>query len=354
MTDTDPVRWGVLGMADIALHAVMPAIQAVPGAQLHAVATRRATGAPTFDAGLAPRQVYAAADAYDQLLADPSVEAVYIPVPNHLHRHWAIRAARAGKHVLCEKPLGVSPQEVAEMRDVADDCGVLLMEAFMYRYNPQHRRVRELISAGSLGTVRLFQASFTVALDAPDDNIRMKSEPGAGALFDVGVYAINAARWMFDSMPTAAHATAVRYGDGDADEITGITLTFPGDRLAVIDCALTLAYRNYYDVIGGLGSVHVERPFASPPFQPAQERLGTRITSRAGDSTRTEWIPDVDQYQLEIEAFDRAVRGDTSALYSTQQSAADAAVLAACVASIRSGKSEAVDAPAAYPREQKA
>ena len=339
----DPVRWGVLGMADIARRAVIPAIDAVSDAHLHAVATRRA--APEGEFGGAAARVYSGPGAYEALLADPAVEAVYVPVPNHLHSYWVARAAEAGKHVLCEKPLGVSPSDVSNMCKIAERCGVLLMEAFMYRYNPQHRRVRELVRSGKLGTVRLFQGSFTVALDRPDDNIRMVSEPGAGALFDVGIYPINTARWMFDALPTNAYANALRRDGSSADEISTIVLSFPGERLAVIDCALTLGYRNHYDIIGTNGSIYVDRPYASPPFQPGRDGLVTRITTSSGDAAGAERIADVDQYRLEIEAFDKGVRGDNSDLYPTTESAADAAVLAACLASMRSGKPEAVALP---------
>lgn len=335
----EPVRWGVLGLADIARRAVIPAIEAVPRARLHAIATRGSTAVGGVNDGAA--KTYAGEGAYEALLADPDVEAVYIPVPNHLHGHWATRALEAGKHVLCEKPLGVSPQDVAHLREVSERCSVLLMEAFMYRYNPQHRRLHELINSGALGEIQLVQASFTVSLEKPDENVRMLNEPGAGALFDVGVYAINTARWFFGEIPTSVYANASRRAASGADQVTSVVLNFSGGRAAVIDCALTLPYRNHYEVVGTRGAARVERPYASPPFQPAHDELVTTMTAVDGSVT-TETCPDTDQYQLEVDAFSRAVRGDKSDLYPTTESAADAAVLAACLASMRSGRAEPV------------
>jgi predicted dehydrogenase len=335
---TDDVRWGVLGLADIALRAVIPAIQACAGAKLHAVATRgeAPSGSIVDDA-----VCYAGPDSYARLLADPNVDAVYIPVPNHLHSTWAIQACEAGKHVLCEKPLGVTPDDVAAMTDASERCSVLLMEAFMYRYNPQLVSLKELIGSGGLGDPRLLQASFTVALKDPETNVRMQDTPGAGALFDVGVYAINTARWMFGAQPSHAYARAQCRSGTRADEVATVVLEFPGDRLAVIDCALSLPYRNHFEIVGTRGSAFVDRPYASPPFQPARDELVTVITDAAGNATTTRF-PEADQYRLEIDAFCRAVRGDQSSLYPTTESKADAAVLAACLRSMQTGRSEAV------------
>ncbi len=336
----EPVRWGVLGLADIAVRAVIPAIEAVPRATLRAVATRRSA---VKTAGHDEATLYSGDGAYESLLADPDVEAVYIPVPNHLHSEWAIRAMEAGKHVLCEKPLGVSPKEVARMRETSERCSALLMEAFMYRYSPQHRRVRELISSDKFGEVQLIQASFTVSLDRPEENVRMLNAPGAGALFDVGVYAINTARWFFGESPTSVYAAVSRSAPTGADQVSAIVLHFSGGRAAVIDCALTLPYRNHYEVVGTLGTAHVERPYASPPFQPARDELAIVMTNSRGEVS-TERFADADQYQLEVEAFSKAVRGDTSDLYPTTESAAESEVLAACLASIKSGKAQPVGA----------
>ena len=335
---TNDVRWGVLGLADIALRAVIPAIRASAGAKLHAVATR---GEAPNDSSFDDVACYAGPDSYARLLADPDIDAVYIPVPNHLHSTWAIQACEADKHVLCEKPLGVTPDDVAAMIDASERRSVLLMEAFMYRYNPQLIDLKERIGSGRLGDPRLLQASFTVALNDPETNVRMQSTPGAGALFDVGVYAINTARWMFGAHPTHAYARAQRRQGGTADEVATIILEFPGDRLAVVDCALSLPYRNHFEIVGTRGSALVDRPYASPPFQPARDELVTVITDAAGTVTANRF-PEADQYRLEVEAFCRAVRGERADLYPTSESRADAAVLAACLRSMQTGRSEAV------------
>jgi len=211
----------------------------------------------------------------------------------------------------------------------------------MYRYNPQLIALKERIGSGELGDPRLLQASFTVALSDPETNVRMQSTPGAGALFDVGVYAINTARWMFGSQPTHAYAKAKRRQGGTADEVATIVLEFPDDRLAVVDCALSLPYRNHFAVVGTGGSALVDRPYASPPFQPARDELVTVITDAAG-TAKADRFPEADQYRLEVAAFCRAVHGDRTGLYPTTESRADAAVLAACLRSMQTGRSEAV------------
>src|SRR3954447_13087611 len=184
------VRWGVLSTANIGRRAVLPAIQRSRNGELVAVASRDADKARAFAADLGIPRAYAS---YEQLLADPEIEAVYIPLPNSMHREWTIKAAQAGKHILCEKPLGLNAAECAEMDAAARQNGVLLMEAFMYRFHPQTERVIQLIRQGAIGHPRLIHAAFTFRLSNPA-NIRLQSDLGGGSLMDVGCYCVNVSR----------------------------------------------------------------------------------------------------------------------------------------------------------------
>lgn len=339
-----PIRFGVLGLANIAERAVLPAIEDASGAELAAVATRSRQKATRYSQALAGSQhprIYAGESAYEELLADPAIDAVYVPVPNHLHSVWTTRALDAGKHVLCEKPLAATPAEVDLMRRHASQTGLVLMEAFMYRFNPQHRRVAAMLRDGAIGTAKLFRGSFTVRLSDPAQDIRFLAQPGAGSLFDVGVYPINTARWLFGELPLTAFVESIP-GPANASDLTAIILGFTEDRLAVIDCALSLGYNNRYEVVGTSGSIRVERPYASPPFSATARDLQTTLISADGTASVASRQADVSQYVAEVEAFCKAATGEPSGWYPTREAAEDAAVLAACLASAKSGKPERV------------
>jgi len=207
------IRWGVLGVANIGVRTVIPAIQRAPNARLIAIASRTPARAEDAARRLGiPR----AHGSYEALLADPEVEAVYIPLPNSLHREWTIRCAEAGKHVLCEKPLALTAREAEEMAAACRQHGVALMEAFMYRFHPRTERVGRLAADGALGDVRMVRAAFTFAVREPDLNIRFRRDLGGGALYDVGCYTINVSRMVLGE-PELAFA-AGRVGDHGVDE----------------------------------------------------------------------------------------------------------------------------------------
>jgi D-xylose 1-dehydrogenase (NADP+, D-xylono-1,5-lactone-forming) len=327
------VRWGVIGWADIARRAFVPALSRSPRGHLVAVASQR--GEPErIQRDLPGVGVHGGKAAYEELLSREDIDAVYVAVPNHLHVPITEAAAAAGKHVLCEKPLAVSADEASRVAERCSDAGVVLMEAMMARFNPQHERVRELIGAGAIGRVRMFRGHFTVNLPDPANNIRFLRQPGSGALFDVGIYPISAARWIFDNEPVEVKAITFDMPGTDAAEVAGVLLRFPDDQVAIIDCGLTLQARNSYEVIGTDGMISVSRPFASPPFVPARPALELRIV--CGDDVEVEHFEDGDQYALQLDAFHGALAGDPHP-YPPAESVSTARIIDACLAASRDG-----------------
>ncbi|HEY0584087.1 MAG TPA: Gfo/Idh/MocA family oxidoreductase, partial [Chloroflexota bacterium] len=203
--DQKPLRWGILGAADIAIRRVIPAMHAARHTTPFALASRNAARAQDVAAQLGIPRAYGS---YEDLLADPDVDAIYIPLPNTLHAEWTIRSAEAGKHVLCEKPLAASVAECEAMLAACRQAGVQLMEGFMYRFHPQHARVRALVAAGLIGQPTLIRTSFCVRMQRPPQDIRFSPTLGGGSLLDVGVYALDAARWLATTAPQVGPPSA--------------------------------------------------------------------------------------------------------------------------------------------------
>jgi predicted dehydrogenase len=319
------VRWGVLSTSNIGRRAVLPAIQRSHNGELLAVASRDADKAQAFAGELGIARAYGS---YEQLLADPEIQAVYIPLPNSMHREWAIKAAAAGKHILCEKPLALNAAECAEMAAAAHANGVLLLEAFMYRFHPQTERVIELIRQGAIGEPRLIHAAFTFRL-TNSANIRLQADLGGGSLMDVGCYCVNVGRTLFGAEPIEVHAFA-SWSDGGVDEQMIGSLRFASGGYAQFDSALTLPRREMYQVIGTEGVI--EAPVA---FLPGQGDTIIRIRNAAGE--RNEIITGVDQYQLMVEHFAACVRGQASLRYSPAEAAANMRAIEALYRSARNG-----------------
>jgi predicted dehydrogenase len=235
---------------------------------------------------------------YDELLADPQIDAIYNPLPNSLHARWTLAAAAAGKPVLCEKPLAIGSAEAQQMIDGCRAHGVLLMEAFMYRFHPQHARVRELIAAGAIGEVRFVRGAFTFMLEPlRPANVRLQRDLAGGALMDVGCYTVNAARMLFGEEPQWASAQwDFRPEFGVEVSLAGI-LGFSDNRTAIFDCGFRAAGTGSYTVAGTAGQIDV--PAAFVPDR-AEETL-VRIVTREG--VREERVAGVDAYALEAEEF---------------------------------------------------
>ncbi len=326
----ETVAWGILGLANIARRAVIPAIQHAANARLVAIASRewaRAEEAARFHG------IPHAYGAYEALLDDRDVQAVYIPLPNALHHRWTLACAAAGKHVLCEKPLALAAVECEEMAAACRRHGVALMEAFMYRFHPRTERVASLIAEGTLGDLRVVRAAFTFTASDPRANIRFRPDLGGGALYDVGCYTVNVSRMALGE-PAQVFACG-EIGASGVDEQAAAVLRFGGGRAALIDCGLTLPRREEYEIVGTEGRVTV--PAAFLPGTADAEMHVVRGTDR-----QVVTVSGADQYQRMIEHFGDVVMGKSRARLSPEDATANVRALAALLASVRSGTAQAV------------
>ena len=301
----EPVSWGVLGVANIATQKVIPAMLHSELSRVDAIASRSSDKAHTAARRFGVPRSY---DSYEALIADPSIEAIYIPLPNHLHLEWTIAAARAGKHVLCEKPLALTSADAQRMIDACREAGVKLMEAFMYRLHPLWQAAVDAVSSGRVGQLRAVQTVFSYFNDDPA-NIRNIAEMGGGALYDVGCYAVNLSRMLFQSEPTAVHAATRRDALSGTDVMTSALLEFEHGHSTFI-CSTQLESSQRVEILGTSGRLVIEIPFNIPPDRP------TRLDQIAGGSppvaphVETVHIPTADPYTVQADAFSRAIRLD--------------------------------------------
>ena len=300
--DDGLIGWGVLSSANIGAKAVIPAIQASRNGRLVAIGSRDLARAERIALREPGARAYGS---YDALLEDPEVDAVYIPLPNAQHLEWTIKALRAGKHVLCEKPLGLTADEARQMFDASEASGKLLMEAFMYRFHPQIIWAREQVTAGRIGAVRLIRSAFVFDIRNAPDNIRLKASLGGGSLMDVGCYPLSLARVFFEAAPTRAVALMTQPAGAEVELGVTAALDFGDDRRAVIDCSFELPWRQFAEVIGDQGRISI-----ALPFTPGKVEAAVRL--HEGAETLERRFPAVDQYQLEVEHFGACIqRGET-------------------------------------------
>lgn len=308
MTQIDPativtaerVRWGIPGAANIANRYVAPAITTSSNGELVAVASRNPARARDIYAFVPGVRVYSD---YDSLLNDPEIDAIYNPLPNSLHAEWSIRALRAGKNVLCEKPLAVTAEEGARMVEVAQTSGKLLMEAFMYRFHPQTVWTLKQIADGRIGTVRLIYASFSFNIMTPPrpKDIRLQAALAGGSLMDVGCYPINLCRAVYGHSPIAASARVYTPADFEVELSANAVLDYGDGRFALIDSSFDLPARQGAQIIGDAGKITIPVPF-TPGIHEA-----TVILSVEGQTIHQHFAP-VDQYRLEVEHFGSCVQ----------------------------------------------
>ncbi|MEW6225979.1 MAG: Gfo/Idh/MocA family oxidoreductase [Chloroflexota bacterium] len=300
------IRWGVLSTAGIATGKVIPGLHKSANGEVLAIASRDEGRARDAASAMGIPRAYGS---YEALLADPDVDAVYIPLPNHLHAPWTIAAARAGKHVLCEKPLAMTAQVAQEMVDAAAAAGVLLMEAFMYRLHPSWEAAREMVASGRIGRLRAVDSWFSYFNDDPA-NIRNIREAGGGALFDIGCYSVNLSRMLFGAEPDRVGAVVVRDPASGVDVLTSGVLGF-GDGTATFTCSTRTEPDQRVDIYGTDGRVSIEIPFNIPPDRP------TRISVIAGGDPPVAPAAEVltfetaDPYTVEAERFAAAILGGT-------------------------------------------
>lgn len=315
---SDTVRWGVISTANIGRAAVNPAIQASGNGELVAVASRTEAAARAFADEWGIAEHYGS---YEALLGADGIDAVYIPLPNNMHKEWTIRAAEAGKHVLCEKPLALNAAECEEMEAAAAEHGVKLMEAFMYRFHPRSRRVLEMVREGAIGELKTIRSAFTFRLTRPD-NIRWMPELGGGSLMDVGCYCVNASRTIVGEEPAVVQATASRADTGVDDHLVGI-LRFPGGVVAHFDCALTMERCEFYEVAGT--EAHLRVPAA---FLPGTADAVIEEHRGRGDAV-VHRITGADEYQLMVEHFADCVLNDEQPCYPAAEAVRNMRVIEA-------------------------
>jgi len=299
------LRWGVLSTADIARQKWIPGVRRAPRqrGEVVAIASRDGEVARRVAGELAiPR----AHDSYDALLADPEVDAVYLPLPNHLHHDWTIAAAKAGKHVLCEKPIALTSVDAERMVTAASDAGVRLMEAFMYRLHPTWQAVRDLVGSGRIGRLQTVQSWFSYYNDDPT-NIRNIRDAGGGALMDIGCYSINLSRMLFEAEPTRVAASIQRDPASGVDVVTSAVLEFPGGGSATFTCSIRTEPDQRVHVYGTEGHITIGVPFNIPPDRPTHVFVTHGGDPPVAPLTERLTFDVADPYGVEADAFADAV-----------------------------------------------
>ena len=329
---TTPVRWGILSTAKIAREKIIPALRESALHQIVAIASRS-----TESARAAADQfgIATAHGSYEALIDDPNVEAIYNPLPNHLHVPLTLAAVRAGKHVLCEKPFAIHASELDVLRPYANQ--VHIREAFMVRHHPQWHAAREHVRAGEIGSLRYMQVPFSYYNDDPA-NIRNAADIGGGAMYDIGCYAITAGRWFFEETPQRVVAMIDRDPTFQTDRLASALLDFGACRQLALTVSTQSVRYQRVQLVGTHGRVEIEMPFN--PGEGAATRY--LIQAKGSAELRSVTLPGANQYALQCDAFARAVRGETPDAAGLDDAAANLRVIEAVFASARNGRVEAV------------
>lgn len=302
-------NWGILGAGFVATRATIPAIQCSRNGHVWALASRDLARAQALAVQWQIDRVY---DDYQALLADPAVDAVYIALPNHLHHPWTLRAARAGKHVLCEKPLARSLPEAEQMLEACQQAGVQLMEAAMYRFHPRMQRLKDLLTSGTLGRPRFLHSAFSFPFK-DTENYRNSPAYGGGALLDVGCYCVNALCWLSEALPTSIRAfTSYRETSG-IDLESSALLRFPNGSLGHMQCSFVAAEYQSIEIVGSQGALVA--PLAFTAWRDDATLLHLQRDGRCSD----EHFEPADPYQLMVEHFADVLHGEDSLAYSPQE-----------------------------------
>jgi len=329
------VVWGVLSTAKIGVERVLPGMRKSTLCEIRGIASRSLATAQQVAKRLGIPKAYGS---YEELLADPEIEAVYNPLPNHLHVPLTLQAARAGKHVLCEKPIALTAAEARELRAIQGK--VLVMEAFMVRFHPQWLRARELVRAGDIGTLRAVQAFFSYFNDDPG-NIRNRADIGGGALYDIGCYPIVAGRFLFEAEPVRAIALVERDPNFGTDRLMSALVDFGGGRQLDFTVSTQSVKYQRVQICGSKARIEIQIPFNAP--QGASTRLFVDDGSELnGSRIVSETLPEADQYMLQGDAFARAVRGEIPLPYGVEDAVSNMRVVDALFRSEKSGRWEDV------------
>ncbi len=334
------LRWGILGAAKIAVTKVIPAMRHCQWCEAAAIASRDAEKARAAAQALGLGRACAS---YEDLLADPEIDVIYNPLPNHLHVPWSIRALEAGKHVLCEKPLGLSVEEIRSLIAARDRTGLCAGEAFMVRTHPQWLRVKELAGSGAIGRLRQMQAWFSYCNRDPA-NVRNVAAWGGGGLMDIGCYPVFLSRFLFGEEPLCVSASMELDPEFGVDRYCAALLEFPSGA-CVFTCATQLAPAQRFIVFGEKARIEVEIPFNAPPDRPCRIFVDDG-SDLSGGSRRVEELPVCDQYAIQADEFSRAALGLRGVPVPLEDSLRTMAVIEAIRASAARG--EKVPVPAVH------
>jgi predicted dehydrogenase len=329
------LRIGVLSTANIGLKKVIPAMQQGEFTRVTAIASRDLAQARKAATSLGIPKAYGS---YEALLADPDVDAIYNPLPNDLHVPWTIKAAEAGKHVLCEKPIGLTADDARQLIEVRERTGMKIGEAFMVRLHPQWLRTRALIDQGRIGPVHLVQGAFSY-FNVKPGNIRNSLQAGGGALMDIGCYLVFFARFVFQQEPTRVLALIDRDPGFGTDRLTSFLLDFPGTggpAQAIASCSTQLVAHQRVQIFGAKGRIEIQVPVNTPPDRPTHLFLDDG-SDLYGSNIITETFPAVDQYTLQGDAFAKAILEDTEVPVPLEDALKNMAVLDALFRSAESG-----------------
>jgi len=329
------IRWGVLGVASIAVRRVIPAMQQGEWSEIAAIASRDLHKAEEASRALGIPKAYGS---YDALLADAAIDAIYNPLPNHLHVPWSIRAADAGKHVLCEKPLGVNADEVRSLIKARDRAGVKIGEAFMVRTHPRWLRTRDLIRTGRIGELRLIQG-FLGYFNRDPKNVRNVAEFGGGALLDIGCYGITLSRFIFGEEPVRVMGLLERDPGTKIDRLTSTMLDFPSGQ-STFTCSTQLAYHQRMVFFGTKGRIEIDRPINPPSDQPSRILVDDNPGDPTGAGITSEFIATCDQFTIQGDLFSRAILEGCEVPVPLEDSVRNMAAIDAISRSAESGKWE--------------
>jgi len=319
------LRWGILGCAGIAIRSCIPGIQQSQTGVVAAIASRDLQKSQETAAKL---DIPTAYGSYEELLDDPDIDAVYIPLPNHLHKEWTIRAAQAGKHVLCEKPAALNTAEVEEMVAACEEAGVQFAEAFMYRHHPRYERIQAIIASGEIGDVRGIHSTFTFNNPGDSKNVRFVKAWGGGSMYDVGCYPISVARLLLGREPEAVTTHALFSPDHDNVDMMMSGLVEFSDNVALtFDCGMWANFRNTLEVLGTTGRIEVPSAFVA---RTEEDGLFYVIT---GDGRREEQVPYVNQYALQADDMAYAAWGEKALRFAPSDAIRNMKVIDACLQS---------------------
>ncbi len=326
----EPVRWGVLGAAKIAVEKVVPAMQRGKHCRIEAIASRDPRKAERMAGELAIPRWY---DSYEKLLADSEIEAVYIPLPNHLHVPYSVKAVRAGKHVLCEKPLALSALEARELIRAREETGLLIQEAFMVRSHPQWLRLRDLVRSGRIGELRAIQGAFSY-FNTDVENIRNIPEYGGGGLMDIGCYPITTSRFVLGREPERVSCLIQKDPRFRVDRLASAVLDF-GDVQSSFVCATQMVPYQRMQFLGSTGRIEVEIPFNAPPDRSC--RLLVSGGDLFGRDIEIVDIPTCNQFTIQGDLFSECLRTGAAPPVSLEDSVGNMAVIDALFRSSKSG-----------------